>query len=167
MLWKMVTTSIWSGVESILSYVDEKYCKLKFSDLAPRSLPRHYTIDNSWRRRQQQGSFSFAHACAFVLLGLFHKNLWNKWKNHFDEMKGDVGMSNREKEERKLEEPTLKQGETHNPISTSLFFQDCTTLFLYLLNKIIQNRLSVYNLKQKFSKQKCRDGVMNFSLFLV
>ena len=26
------------------------------------------------------------------------KNLWNKWKNHFSEMKGDVGMSVYEKE---------------------------------------------------------------------
>ena len=64
-------------------------------------------------------------------------------------MKGDIGMSNCEKEW-KLEEPTPKQGETHNPISTSLFFQDRSTLFLYVLNKIIQNRLSVYDLKQEF-----------------
>ena len=26
------------------------------------------------------------------------KNMWNKWKNHFSEMKGDVGMSLHEKE---------------------------------------------------------------------
>ena len=26
------------------------------------------------------------------------KNMWNKWKNHFSEMKGDVGMSVHEKE---------------------------------------------------------------------
>ena len=26
------------------------------------------------------------------------KNKWNKWKNHFSEMKGDVGMSLHEKE---------------------------------------------------------------------
>ena len=26
------------------------------------------------------------------------KNMWNKWKNHFFEMKGDVGMSVHEKE---------------------------------------------------------------------
>ena len=26
------------------------------------------------------------------------KNEWNKWKNHFFEMKGDVGMSSHEKE---------------------------------------------------------------------
>ena len=26
------------------------------------------------------------------------KNTWNKWKNHFSEMKGDVGISPHEKE---------------------------------------------------------------------
>ena len=35
-------------------------------------------------------------------------------------MKGHGGMSNHEKE-RKLEEPTPKQGEIHNPIPTFLF----------------------------------------------
>ena len=29
------------------------------------------------------------------------KNEWNKWKNHFYEMKGDVGMSLHEKERNK------------------------------------------------------------------
>ena len=33
------------------------------------------------------------------LLGLYKKkSMWNKWKNHFSEMKGDVGMSLHEKE---------------------------------------------------------------------
>ena len=34
------------------------------------------------------------------LLGLCpkSKSLWNKWKNHFSETKGDVGMSHHEKE---------------------------------------------------------------------
>ena len=33
------------------------------------------------------------------LLGLYPKvkNEWNKWKNHFHEMKGDVGMTGHEK----------------------------------------------------------------------
>ena len=30
--------------------------------------------------------------------GFGMKNEWNKWKNHFYEMKGDVGMSRHEKE---------------------------------------------------------------------
>ena len=45
------------------------------------------------------------------------KNEWNKWKNHFYEMKGDVGMSVHEKE-RKQEDAYTK---IHNPIPTSLF----------------------------------------------
>ena len=58
------------------------------------------------------------------------KNEWNKWKNHFYEMKGDVGMSVHEKErkqedaqgrckERKM--PTPRHKLIHNPIPTSLF----------------------------------------------
>ena len=44
----------------------------------------------------------------------------NKWKNHFYEMKGDVGMSLHEKERnKKMPTPTHKV--THNPIPTSLF----------------------------------------------
>ena len=45
-------------------------------------------------------SCPFGHACAVVVfVGAFphKKNLWNEWKNHFYEMKGDVGMSNHEK----------------------------------------------------------------------
>ena len=48
------------------------------------------------------------------------KNEWNKWKNHFYEMKGDVGMSVHEKE-RKQEDAYTKTQTHHNPIPTSLF----------------------------------------------
>ena len=44
----------------------------------------------------------------------------NKWKNHFYEMKGDVGMSLHEKERNK-KMPTPRHKVTHNPIPTSLF----------------------------------------------
>ena len=47
------------------------------------------------------------------------KNEWNKWKNHFYEMKGDVGLSLHEKERNKM--PTPRYKVTHNPIPTSLF----------------------------------------------
>ena len=47
------------------------------------------------------------------------KNEWNKWKNHFYEMKGDVGMSLHEKERNKT--PTPRHKVTHNPIPTFLF----------------------------------------------
>ena len=33
-----------------------------------------------------------------IFVGARMKNEWNKWKNHFCEMKGDVGMSVHEKE---------------------------------------------------------------------
>ena len=46
------------------------------------------------------------------------KNEWNKWKNHFYEMKGDVGMSLHEKERNK-KMPTPRHKVTHNPIPTS------------------------------------------------
>ena len=48
------------------------------------------------------------------------KNEWNKWKNHFYEMKGDVRMSLHEKERNK-KMPTPRHKVTHNPIPTSLF----------------------------------------------
>ena len=44
----------------------------------------------------------------------------HKWKNHFYEMKGDVGMSLHEKERNK-KMPTPRHKVTHNPIPTSLF----------------------------------------------
>ena len=47
------------------------------------------------------------------------KNELNKWKNHFIEMKGDVGMSVHEKEGKQVNAtPTHKT--IYNPIPTSL-----------------------------------------------
>ena len=46
------------------------------------------------------------------------KNEWNKWKNHFCKMKGDVGMSHHENKNM----PTPRQRVIHNPIRTSFFF---------------------------------------------
>ena len=43
-----------------------------------------------------------------------------KWKNHFSEMKGDVGMSHHEKEGNK-KMPIPRQEIIDNPIPTSLF----------------------------------------------
>ena len=43
-----------------------------------------------------------------------------KWKNHFYEMKGDVGMSIHEKGRNK-KMPTPRHKLIHNPIPTSLF----------------------------------------------
>ena len=47
------------------------------------------------------------------------QNGWNKWKNHFYEMKGDVGLSLHEKERNKM--PTPRHKVTHNPLPISLF----------------------------------------------
>ena len=65
-------------------------------------------------------------ACACACINLRARganpkeNEWNKWKNHFYEMKGDVGMSLHEKERNK-KMPTPRHKVTHNPIPTSLF----------------------------------------------
>ena len=40
------------------------------------------------------------------------KNEWNKWKNHFFEMKGDVGMLSHEKE--REQEDAFTQTQTHS-----------------------------------------------------
>ena len=40
------------------------------------------------------------------------KNEWNKWNNHFFEMKGDVGMSGHEKE--REQEDAFTQTQTHS-----------------------------------------------------
>ena len=40
------------------------------------------------------------------------KNEWNKWKNHFYEMKGDVGMSLHEKE--REQEDAYTKTESHS-----------------------------------------------------
>ena len=53
----------------------------------------------------------------------------HKWKNHFYEMKGDVGMSLHEKERNK-KMPTPRHKVTHNPIPTSLF---CFNILLVCL----------------------------------
>ena len=50
-------------------------------------------------------------------------NEWNKCKNHFYEMKGDVVMSLHEKERNK-KMPIYTKKVTHNPIPTFFFFQD-------------------------------------------
>ena len=58
-------------------------------------------------------------ACACAKNVGLKKNEWNKWKNYFYEMKGDVGMSLHEKERNK-KMPTPRHKVTHNPIPTSL-----------------------------------------------
>ena len=50
-----------------------------------------------------------------------------KWKNHFSEMKGDVGMSHHEKEGNK-KMPIPRQEIIDNPIPTSLFMYHAAVL---------------------------------------
>ena len=69
------------------------------------------------------------------------KNEWNKWKNYFYKMKGDVGMSGHEKKgNKKMHTPRHKL--VHNPIRTSLLLSspqciscsqfDVTKMFFFL-----------------------------------
>ena len=59
----------------------------------------------------------------------------NKWKNHFYEMKGDVGMSLHEKERNK-KMPTPRHKVTHNPIPTSLFCFNMLFVCLFVMNAL-------------------------------
>ena len=58
--------------------------------------------------------------CVAIVYCIPLSAIYNKWKNHFYEMKGDVGMSLHEKERNK-KMPTPRHKITHNPIPTSLF----------------------------------------------
>ena len=58
-----------------------------------------------------------------------------KWKNHFYEMKGDVGMSLHEKERNK-KMPTPRHKVTHNPIPTSLFCFNMLFVCLFVTNAL-------------------------------
>ena len=89
------------------------------------------------------------------------KNEWNKWKNHFYEMKGDVGMSLHEKERNK-KMLTPRHKVTHNPIPTSLFLPrtfSCRQLDVKMLCCLLC--LIQTNKQHVKAKQRCRDGVMS------
>ena len=95
------------------------------------------------------------------------KNEWNKWKNHFYEMKGDVGLSLPEKERNKM--PTPRHKVTHNPIPTSLFLPrpqhtfSCRQLDVKMLCCLLCLMHSSQTNKQHVkAKQRCWDGVMTY-----
>ena len=95
------------------------------------------------------------------------KNEWNKCKNHFYEMKGDVGMSLHEKERNK-KMPTPRHKVTHNPIPTSLFLPrlqrtfSCRQLDVKMLCCAVCFAYIMQTNKQHVkAKQRCRDGVMS------
>ena len=100
------------------------------ADTERRHNMRLYTCVHGGAGRRGRGALS-ACSCAcvkyrarrkewLVLCPIIKKNEWNKWKNHFYEMKGDVGMSLHEKGRNK-KMPTPRHKVTHNPIPTSLF----------------------------------------------
>ena len=60
-----------------------------------------------------------------------------KWKNHFYEMKGDVGMSLHEKKGNK-KMPTPRHKVTHNPIPTSLFCFNMLFVCLFVCYECIR-----------------------------
>ena len=60
-----------------------------------------------------------------------------KWKNHFYEIKGDVGMSLHEKgRNKKMPKPRHKV--THNPIPTSLFWFNMLFVCLFVCYECIR-----------------------------
>ena len=89
------------------------------------------------------------------------KNEWNKWKNHFYEMKGDVGMSVHEKE-RKKEDDTTRHKLIYNPIPTSLFLSSPQCISYSQFNvKMFFSLPNAFTTNKQNSEQRCRDGVMN------
>ena len=55
-------------------------------------------------------------------------NMWNKWKNHFSEMKGDVGMSPHEKEGEQEDAYTKTRNSFITPSIHLCFFLMCSYL---------------------------------------
>ena len=98
------------------------------------------------------------------LLGLCpkSKSMWNKWKNHFSEMKGDVGMSHHKKEGNK-KMPIPRQEIIDNPIPTSLFSIKLS-VHIYKCSYLSSNCTPSTHTQQNSCiahKQRCRDGVIN------
>ena len=71
-------------------------------------------------RKKQMGCNKWSSTFNDLGLGQHISCTGYKWKNHFYEMKGDVGMSLHEKGRNK-KMPTPRHKVTHNPIPTSLF----------------------------------------------
>ena len=55
-------------------------------------------------------SSAYLHFIFIWVLPQIKKSMWNKWKNHFSEMKGDVGMSHHEKDGEQEEDAYTKTG---------------------------------------------------------
>ena len=86
------------------------------------------------------------------------ESMWNKWKNHLSEMKGDVGMSHRETEGEQCLYRDRKSLMTPS-LPTPLI--PCTHLQVFFYPK---NNFIPIPTKQNSCishKQRCRDGVIN------
>ena len=85
------------------------------------------------------------------------KRMWNKWKNHFSEMKGDVGMSHHEKEGEQ-EDALCRNRKSLITLSLHLCFSIKLPVHIYkcsnLSSKPTQNSCIAH-------EQRCRDGVIN------
>ena len=79
----------------------------------------------------------YERCCLFQLGEILIEAHLNKWKNHFYEMKGDVGMSLHEKERNK-KMPTPRHKVTHNPIPTSLFCFNMLFVCLFVCYECIR-----------------------------
>ena len=89
---------------------------------------------------QNQPTFSLlelAQQSGRKALFLFVMGNYDKWKNHFYEMKGDVGMSLHEKGRNK-KMPTPRPKVTHNPIPTHLFCFNMLFVCLFVCYECIR-----------------------------
>ena len=75
-----------------------------------QSQHHHCTKDDQGIRAQ--GSMTLLMLRSSGFHGSPYENEWNKWKSHFFEMKGDVGMSSHEKE--REQEDAFTQTQTHS-----------------------------------------------------
>ena len=89
--------------------------------VAPPLSTNSHTANTMWHGKflhMHIGSVDAPKFCTSVIF--VHQNIMYKWKNHFSEMKGDVGMSHHEKEGNK-KMPIPRQEIIDNPIPKSLF----------------------------------------------
>ena len=65
-------------------------------------IPNYCSLISKTHQSNHQSAYwmssAYLHSIFIGALPQIKKNMWNKWKNHFSEMKGDVGMSLHEKE---------------------------------------------------------------------
>ena len=87
----------------------------------------YQTIVSLYQQSNHQSAHSGCHPPIYIpfLLGLAPNqgSMWNKWKNHFSEMKGDVGMSRHEKEGEQ-EDAYTETGNGWQQVPAKLLFRE-------------------------------------------